>query len=124
MTHDMQTQIYRSTLLANGCKMKAKLKEILTLTYSIDGLGSEDRINLVQLERLLEEFSLSVDLMNKDNRELRRMICISHESQPYMDDGEAQGQTIDYMRDSVYDIKQKLLLRAMAKLREQENGSN
>lgn len=45
---------------------------------------------------------------SREERQLRRLLCAAYEHMPYMDDGEAQGQTLDWMRCSVAEIQQRI----------------
>ena len=45
---------------------------------------------------------------SKDERALRRLLCARYEHLPYMDDGEAQGQTLDWLRCSVEQIEARI----------------
>ena len=49
--------------------------------------------------------------VEKDGRAIRRMLCVSVAHMPYMDDGEASDQEIDFLRDSPADIEKKLMER-------------
>ena len=53
--------------------------------------------------------------VEKDGRAIRRMLCLSVAHMPYMDDGEASDQEIDFMRDSSADIEKKLMERNLKK---------
>lgn len=52
-----------------------------------------------------------VKVLNEDNKAIRRLFCAMMEDSPYMDDGEAQGDTIDYLRDSPSIIMHKIRVR-------------
>lgn len=53
--------------------------------------------------------------VEKDGRAIRRMLCVSVAHMPYMDDGEASDQEIDFLRDSPADIEKKLMERNLKK---------
>lgn len=53
--------------------------------------------------------------VEKDGRAIRRMLCVSVAHMPYMDDGEASDQEIDFLRDSPADIEKKLIERNLKK---------
>ena len=61
----------------------------------------------------------------KTERQIRRMFCATYasDSSPYMDDGEAQDNSmhpcIDFLRDSPEQIRSKMIERAIAKHKEQ-----
>jgi hypothetical protein len=63
------------------------------------------------------------EVLRKENRELRRMLCSAmYGPKAYMDDGEAQISApfpIDFIRDSLEDIRIKLFQNAMHELKEQ-----
>jgi len=58
----------------------------------------------LQLERELHE-------LQKKDRAIRRMLCVVVADRPYMDDGEASDQEIDYLRDDPEVIEAKLYQR-------------
>lgn len=62
--------------------------------------------------------------VSQDERRLRRLLCATHEDSPYMDDGEAQGQTLDWMRCSVTDIENRVREINLKKLNRSQNGNN
>lgn len=53
--------------------------------------------------------------VEKDGRSIRRMLCVSVAHMPYMDDGEASDQEIDFLRYSPADIEKKLMERNLKK---------
>lgn len=65
------------------------------------------------------------DQPSKTERQIRRMFCATYasNSSPYMDDGEAQDNSmhpcIDFLRDSPEQIQSKMVERAIAKHKEQ-----
>lgn len=58
-----------------------------------------------------------LEKLQAENKELRRMLCTASHPLAYMDDGEAQDNSatpyIDYIRDSLEDIKKKRRQRAI-----------
>ena len=58
----------------------------------------------MQLEKELHE-------LQKKDRHIRRMLCVAVADRPYMDDGEASDQEIDYLRDDPEVIENKLYQR-------------
>lgn len=61
-----------------------------------------------------------VDESRKENQALRWMLCNSYCKHPYLDDGEMQDNSvspfIDFKRDSMEVIKQKILERNIANM--------
>jgi hypothetical protein len=63
---------------------------------------------------------------SKTERQIRRMFCVTYasDSSPYMDDGEAQDNSmfpcIDFLRDSPEQIQSKMVERAIAKHKAQQ----
>jgi hypothetical protein len=61
---------------------------------------------------------------SQDERKLRRLLCVAHEELPYMDDGEAQGPTLDWMRCSVTDIENRIREINLKKFERSQNDSS
>lgn len=63
---------------------------------------------------------MRITVLKTENQKLRWLLCINYSSQPYLDDGEMQDSSIhpfiDFKRDSVEVIEQKILERNIANM--------
>jgi hypothetical protein len=78
--------------------------------------ATDERIRRVKAES-------DIKALAKEDRAIRRLLCIhASDGHAYMDDGEAQDQEIDFLRDSAEVIEYKLRERNLKKWKEQQNG--
>lgn len=77
-------------------------------------LENEQRKVTVMVEGY-EADQAKIKELHAENKALRRLFCITVTDRPYMDDGEASDSSvwphIDFMRDSVEDLRSKLIKR-------------
>lgn len=79
-------------------------------------------LNYRELEIERDTLKTRLAEVEKDDREVRRMLCVAHSPRAYMDDGEASDASvhpfIDYLRDTPDQIRNKWAQR-IANMKEQ-----
>lgn len=89
------------------------------LATAVTGCGPTSVANAAYIAAISPDVVLAlIDRLaevEKDGRAIRRMLCVSVAHMPYMDDGEASDQEIDFLRDSPADIEKKLMERNLKK---------
>ena len=113
----------------------AELSQMTAMYVEADNdretLANNRAARQLELERCLIELRAenqtlrdSLELLGKQDRQIRRMLCLAVASMPYMDDGEAADQEIDYLRDSPEYIQRKMQDRNIKKWRELKGKDN
>jgi len=81
----------------------------------------EDIVRDLDRKSFLE---VELEAKDKENQRLRWMLCVNSCEQPYLDDGEMQDNSklpyIDYKRDLIGEIKEKLSMRVLGLTKEGE----
>lgn len=63
------------------------------------------------------EMALEAELaaLKHEDRHIRRLLCVAVSDRPYMDDGEANGDGIDFLRETPEAIESKMYARNLKK---------
>ena len=64
------------------------------------------------------ELETELHALKRESRQIRRLLCLAVADRPYMDDGEASDQEIDYLREPSESIERKMRQRNLRKFQE------
>ena len=91
-----------------GC-MVSRIEELQAEMSKLEADYTDQVLRAMKAEEALGK-------AEKQDRGIRRLLCVAVADRPYMDDGEASDQDIDYLRASAEDIGAALQARNMKKL--------